>query len=75
MGRAKSSREKELISVVSMLDLDDSVAEIMIREKIQGEPVMCLLAVKFLKGGYLKYWGWMANDRLIGVQWILTGKV
>lgn len=34
---AKSPREKELISVVSMLDLDSVVADIMIREKMSGE--------------------------------------
>ncbi len=34
---AKTAREKELISVVSMLDLDDVVAEIMIKEKMSGE--------------------------------------
>lgn len=34
---AKSEREKELIEVVAMLDLDDIVAEIMIREKMSGK--------------------------------------
>ncbi len=34
---ARTDHEKELICVVAMLDLDDSVAEIMIREHMSSE--------------------------------------
>ncbi len=37
MKHARSDHEKELICVVAMLDLDDSVAEIMIREHMSSE--------------------------------------
>jgi len=46
---AKSEREKELIEVVAMLDLDDVVAEIMIREKMSGESCNVLSCRDILK--------------------------
>ena len=34
MRKASSARDKDLICVISMLDIDDSIAEIMIREHL-----------------------------------------
>ncbi len=54
LGSAKSQREKELISVVAMLDLDDNVAEIMIREKMSAESCDVLGCREGLKQRLLK---------------------
>jgi hypothetical protein len=51
---AKSVREKELISVVSMFDLDDTVSEIMIREKMSGETCNVLACREILKRRLLR---------------------
>lgn len=46
---AKTAREKELISVVSLLDLDNVVSEIMIREKMSGETCNVLACREILR--------------------------